>query len=197
MASTANTDRSLFREVLDWALPELVGYVLAALGAVVAFSIWAVVYTYVWPGKPPISIETPPPIPAKELTPPAVFDPPLVAQLPGDRIPEGLPIAQARKLFVYTPSSEKVGQIEDVLVGNGGKVTFYIVSVGEWFPDASKDIAVPSQKVTWAKRQSSLTKQWEWMPVVSMTKADAKNAPKQIFDPSTKQWKQWLQDPAR
>jgi hypothetical protein len=60
MASTTDTSRSLFREALNWALPELAGYVLAALGAVLAFTIGAAFYTYVWPGKPP-TIEAPRP----------------------------------------------------------------------------------------------------------------------------------------
>jgi hypothetical protein len=33
--------------LLHWALQELAGYALAALGGVLAFTIWAVVYTYV------------------------------------------------------------------------------------------------------------------------------------------------------
>jgi hypothetical protein len=59
-----------------------------------------------------------------------------------------------------------------------------ILNVGDWFLDESeKDIAVPSQKMTWVKGQNS-----EWTPVVSMTKADVQNAPKQIFDPAAKKW---------
>jgi len=202
MASTANTDRSLFREVLGWALPELAGYALAALGAVVAFTIWAAIYTYVWPGKPPAtSIETPAPPPASPpqpttptTTPTPIVDPdpaPLVAQVPGDRIPEGLPIAGARKLYVYLSNAkigeDKVGQIEDVLVGNGGKVSFYIVNVGDWFLDTPKDIAVPSQKVTWFKAKDVRNND-TWLPILSMTKADVQNAPKQVFDPAANKW---------
>ena len=59
--STIDIGRSLLRETLRWALPRLAIYVFGVLGAVFAFTIWAVIYTYVWPGKPP-SIEAPPPI---------------------------------------------------------------------------------------------------------------------------------------
>ena len=38
MASATETSRSPFREVLNWALPELAGYALAALGAVFVFT---------------------------------------------------------------------------------------------------------------------------------------------------------------
>jgi PRC-barrel domain len=205
--STTDAGRSVLGEALQWALPRLVGYVVAAIASVVAFTIWAVVYTYVWPGMPPISIEPPAPpavnVPASPApTPPIVVDPdpPAVAAVPGERIPEGLPIASTRKLVVYLSSAaplsttpdpppplQKLGQIEDVQVGNDGKVIFYIVNVGDWF-GSEKDIAVPSQKVTWLKGQNYGTKQDVWTPVVSMTKADVQNAPKQIFDPAAKKW---------
>jgi hypothetical protein len=193
MASATETSRSPFREVLNWALPELAGYVLAALGAVFVFTVWAVIYTYVWPGKPAatsIEIPAPPPVsvPASPApTPPIVVpDPaPAVAQVPGDRIPEGLPIAP----YVYNVNSDKVGKIAAVLLGNDRKVDVYILAVGDWFLDGSeKVIAVPSQKMTWVKEQNYGTKQYEWTAVVSMTKADVQNAPKQIFDFDAKKW---------
>lgn len=215
--STTEAGRSVLSEALHWALPRLAGYVLAAIASVVAFTIWAVVYTYVWPGKPPISIEPSAApavnVPASTPTPPIV-DPDAAPQaateaatapaetVPGDRIPEGLPITSTRKLLVYLNSSDssfpfstgsqlppfdKLGQIEHVQVGNDGKVVFYIVNVGDWF-GSEKDIAVPSQKVTWLKGQNYWTKQDAWTPVVSMTKADVQNAPKQTFDPAANKW---------
>ena len=156
-------------------------YVLAALGVVLAFTIWVVIYNYVWRGKPPASIEPLAP------TPPIVLPDhaPAVAQIPGDRIPDELPFAT----YVYNRNSDKVGQIAAVLLGNDRKVAVYIVNVGDWFLDgAEKNIAVPSQKMTWVRGQNYSTKQYEWTPVVAMTKPDIQNAPKQIFDPATKKW---------
>jgi hypothetical protein len=156
----------------------LAGYLLAALGAVLAFT---VIYTYVWPGKPPTSIEPPAPMPPIVLPDHA----PAVAVIPGDRIPDELPFAT----YVYNVNSDKVGQIAAVMLGNDRKVAVYIVKVGDWFLDGSeKDIAVPSQKLTWVRGQNYSTKQYEWTAVVSMTKADMQNAPKQIFDPAAKKW---------
>ena len=37
-----------------------------------------------------------------------------------------MPITQLKKLFVYGPSNEKVGQIEDVILGQDGKVVAYL-----------------------------------------------------------------------
>jgi hypothetical protein len=157
----------------------LAGYVL--LGAVFAFTICAVIYTYVWLGKPPALIESP------AATPPIALPDhaPAVAVIPGDRIPDGLPFAT----YVYNVNSDKVGQIAAVLLGNDRKVAVYIVKVGDWFLDGSeKDIAVPSEKMTWVRGQNYSTKQYEWTAVVSMTKADMQNASKQIFDLDAKKW---------
>jgi hypothetical protein len=149
--------------------------VAAALGAVV--TIWAVVYTYVWPGVPASPASTPPIVLPDHA--------PAVAEILGDRLPDELPFAQ----YVYNVNSDKIGQIAAVMLGNDRKIDLYIVSVGDWFLDGSeKNIAVPSQKLTWVKGQNYSTKQYEWTPVVAMTKADVQNAPKQIFDPAAKKW---------
>ena len=131
-------------------------YLLVMLGSAVAFFIGATVYTYVWPDKS------------------------AVAEVPGDHLPPTLPIAP----YVYNVNGDKVGQIAGVLFGNDQKVDIYILNIGDWFLDGSeKNIAVPSQKMTWIKGQDS-----EWTAVVSTTKADMQNAPKHIFDPASKKW---------
>src|SRR5262245_55853317 len=114
-AQSANASHSILGEVLRWALRRLAGYALAALGAVLAFTVWAVIYTYVWPGKPPVP--TPPPVvvppPAVVPVPPALPPTeigPAISQVPSDALPH------LWKLPVYDPSNAKVGQIEDVLV---------------------------------------------------------------------------------
>jgi hypothetical protein len=136
-------------------------YLLVMLGLAVAFFIAATVFIYVWSDKS------------------------AVAEVPGDRLPPTLPFAP----YVYNVNGDKVGQIAAVLFGNEHKVDFYILNVGDWFLDGSeKDIAVAPQKMTWLSRQNYSTKQYEWTAVVSMTKADMQNAPKQIFDPAAKKW---------
>jgi PRC-barrel domain protein len=158
----------------------LAGYVLAAFGAVLAFSIWAVIY-YFWRGNPPASIE--PPAPTSPIVLPDHA--PAVAVIPGDRIPDGLPFA----MYVYNVNGDKVGQIAAVLLGNDQRVAIYIVKIGESFLDgADKDIAVPAQKLTWIRGQNYSTKQYEWTAVVTMTRADMENASKQIFDLDAKKW---------
>jgi hypothetical protein len=184
--STADAGRSLLGEALHWALPRLAGYVLAALGSVLAFTIWAVVYTYVWPGKPPAieppaspTIETPAPVVVPPAPPPAVFGP-AISQVPSD----ALPIKNLWKAYLYDLTDAKIGQIEDVLVGQDGKVVAYIVGIGgEFLGGQQKDIAVPFQAVQFKKRDDST-----WSPVLYMTKDAVKNAPKQKFDPAIMMW---------
>jgi PRC-barrel domain len=186
-APVTHAGRSLLSEVLHWVGLRFAGYLLVMLGSVLAFFIWAVVYTYVWPGKPPPAVSIEAPAPPAIATPPLnepaiVADPdpaPAVAEVPGDRIPEGFPLAT----YVYNMNSDIVGKIVDVLRGNDGKVDLYIVGIGDWFLKGSeKSIAVPSQKMTWVKGQD------EWTAVVSMTKVDMQNAPKQTFDFDAKKW---------
>jgi PRC-barrel domain len=197
MAATTDTSRS----ALHWALQELAGYVLAALGGVLAFTIWAVVYTYVWPGKPPASIEAPTPPATTPIDAPAVSAPPVglepplissgpvvpdpstamrlkklpneaISQIPSDVLPS------LRNMDIYDPSDAKVGQIKDVLVSYDGTLVGFIVDVSGW----KKDIAVPSQAVGFTMKGGST------FPVLYMTKDAVKNAPKQKFDDYKMKW---------
>jgi hypothetical protein len=71
--------------IRSWVKP-VAGYVLAALGAVLAFTIWAVVYTYVWPGRAPPAVEqpttTPVVVPPTENAPTEIG--PAIVQRPSD-----------------------------------------------------------------------------------------------------------------
>jgi sporulation protein YlmC with PRC-barrel domain len=191
--SATDTGRSLLGEALHWALPRLVIYVLAALGAVAAFTIWAVVYTYVWPGKPPTWIDAPAPtidVPAAPALPaPAPSDvSPAIAHVP----PDALPVEQLRKLNVYDLSNAKIGRMEDVLFSHDGKVVAYIVGVdGGFLGGQGKDIAVPFEAVQFKKKDDNT-----WMPVLNMSKDAVQNAPKQTFDPAAMKWK-FVPVPAR
>jgi sporulation protein YlmC with PRC-barrel domain len=194
--STTDSGRPLLG-ALHWALPRLAGYVLAALGSVLAFTIWAVVYTYVWPSKPvsieapapAISLEAPAPTPFVDPTPSApapVGVGPLISYIPSD----ALPITHLRKLPVYDVSNAKIGRIEDVLVGYDGKVIAYILGVGGGFlGTGEKDIAVPFEAVQFKKKDDST-----WFSVLYMTKEAVQKAPKQKFDPAAMMW---APDPAR
>jgi PRC-barrel domain len=63
-----------------------------------------------------------------------------ISQLPSDALPVASHLSKAD---VYDSSNAKVGLIEDVLVGQDGKVVAYILNVGEWYGGLGKYIAVP------------------------------------------------------
>jgi hypothetical protein len=198
MSATTYTGRSLLGETLHWALPRLAGYVLAALGAVLAFTLWAVVYTYVWPGTPavePLTREIEPPKASDPLpSPPPPIDAPAIARgsppetgaafSPISQVPpDALPVAsRLSKVDVYDPSNAKVGLIEDVLIGQDGKVVAYILNVGEWYGGLGKYIAVPFRAVEIKKKDDSAR------AVLFMTKDAVQSAPKQIFDQHKMNW---------
>lgn len=53
-ASVIGAERpSLVKEVLHWLGLRFAGYLLVMAASGLAFFVWATVYTYVWPGKPP------------------------------------------------------------------------------------------------------------------------------------------------
>lgn len=204
--STADVGRSILGEVLHWALPRLAGYVLAALAAVFAFTIWAVVYTYVWPGKPP-PIETPQPAsivtPAEPTLPSTpIDDNPAIARVPSD----ALPVTRLKNLMVYDLSNEKVGKIEDVLLNHDGKIVVFIVGVGDWVVGSQgKNIAVPFDAVKFETLPVVPTRpavspiktgdfNGQTKPVLHMSKDAMLKAPRQKFDPTTMTW---VPDPAR
>ena len=184
--TTTGAGRSVLGDVLHWVGVRFAGYLLVMFGSVLAFFIWATFYTYVWPGKPPISIEAPAPTPVNI---PAVPDPTPIDDSPAIALvlSDVVPIAQLKKLFVYGPSNEKVGQIEDVLVGNDGKVVAYIVGVGGGFLGGQqKDISVPLKAVEFKKQDNT------WTPILYMSKDAVQQAPRQKFDGMM-----WVPDPAR
>src|SRR5262245_55865190 len=86
------------------------------------------------------------------------------------------------KADVYDSSNAKVGLIEDVLVGQDGKVVAYILNVGEWYGGLGKYIAVPFQAMEIKKKDDSA-----WA-VLFMTKDAVQSAPQQKFDQSQRKW---------
>ena len=102
-----------------------------------------------------------------------------ISQLP----PDALPVAShLSKVDVYDSSNAKVGLIEDVLVGQDGKVVAYILNVGEWYGGLGKYIAVPFKAMEIKKRDDSA-----WA-VLFMTKDAVQSAPQQKFDQNQRKW---------
>jgi ABC-type oligopeptide transport system substrate-binding subunit len=101
-----------------------------------------------------------------------------LSQAPSD----ALPVAHLSKVDVYDASNAKVGLIEEVLVGQDGKVVAYILNVGEWYGGLGKYIAVPFQAMEIKKKDDST-----WA-VLFMTKDAVQSAPEQRFDQHQRKW---------
>jgi len=187
MTHAGAASRALLSEVLRWVGLRFTGYLVVMLVSALAFFIWATVYTYVWPGKPPaVSIEAPPPVVVPDPSPAVVPVPPAprpteigpaISQVPSDALPH------LWKLPVYDPSNAKVGQIEDVLISKDGAVIGYIVGVGGGFLGGQgKNIAVPFKAVGFTMKDGST------FTVLYMTKDAVQSAPKQTFDQYKMKW---------
>ena len=65
-----------------------------------------------------------------------------------DRLPgQSLTVTNWYKQSVYDPSNNKIGEVNDVLVTQDGKISALIVSVGGFLGMGEKDVAVPFASV--------------------------------------------------
>jgi len=102
-----------------------------------------------------------------------------ISQLPSDALSVA---SHLSKVDVYDSSNAKVGLIEDVLVGQDGKVVAYILNVGEWYGGLGKYVAVPFQAMEIKKKDDST-----WA-VLFMTKDAVQSAPQHKFDQYQRKW---------
>jgi PRC-barrel domain len=102
----------------------------------------------------------------------------LITTLPG----ETLPISDYYNQNVYDPRDNKIGEINDLLVDNGGKVNAVIVGVGGFLGVGEKNVAVafPSLKVAEKDGKRYL--------VLDTTKEALESAPGYTYDRSKSAW---------
>ena len=74
----------------------------------------------------------------------------------GSQVPTAIPqnamtVTNFYKQSVYDPSDVKIGEVNDVLVDNDGKLVAFIVGIGGFLGVDQKDVAVPfnSVRATW------------------------------------------------
>ena len=96
--------------------------------------------------------------------------------------PEGSTVANYYKQNVYSTDQAKLGEIDDVLVDNTGKITGLVVSVGGFLGMDSKDVIVPFTDVSMTKKDN---KAWLTLPA---TKDQLKAAPGYTYDKTTTTW---------
>ena len=74
-----------------------------------------------------------------------------------DRLPgQSLTVTNWYKQSVYDPSNNKIGEVNDVLVTQDGKISALIVSVGGFLGMGEKDVAVPFASVNQTMKDGSV-----------------------------------------
>lgn len=85
---------------------------------------------------------------------------------------------------VYGPDNKSIGDINDVLIANDGKVNAVVIGVGGFLGVGEKNVAIPFDKLQVSRKadSSSIEK-----VTVSYTKDELKNAPKfAYYEPASK-----------
>jgi hypothetical protein len=102
----------------------------------------------------------------------------LMATMPGDSVT----VTNWYKQNVYDASNNKIGEVEDVLVDKGGKITAVILSVGGFLGMDTKDVAAPFQAIHPTMKDN------KWWLTMDTSKESLKSAPGYRYDKNTTTW---------
>ncbi|MDP3555477.1 PRC-barrel domain-containing protein [Methylocystis sp.] len=83
---------------------------------------------------------------------------------------------------VYDPQENKIGEVKDLVLDRGGKVTAAILSVGGFLGMGEKDIAVAFSDLRATERNN------KWWLTINATKDELKNATGFRFDKNKGLW---------
>lgn len=83
---------------------------------------------------------------------------------------------------VYDPQENKIGEVKDLVLDRGGKVTAAIISVGGFLGMGEKDIAIAFSDLRATERNN------KWWLTVNATKDELKNATGFRFDKNKGLW---------
>ena len=86
------------------------------------------------------------------------------------------------KQTVYDPADVKIGQINDVIVGNDGNISAFIIGVGGFLGVGEKDVAVPFNSIASSQRDG------KWWLTMNASKDDLKSAPGYKYDKVKATW---------
>jgi len=108
----------------------------------------------------------------------ATTQPQFLKQLPQN----ALLVSNIHEQNVYDPQENKIGEIKDLVLDDGGKVTVAIVSVGGFLGMGEKDVAVPFSAIHATERNN------KWWLTMNTTKDELKNATGFRFDKNKGLW---------
>lgn len=114
--------------------------------------------------------------PAEQMAPARATD--MMATLPGG----ALPISDYYNQAVYDNRDNKVGDVNDLLLDNGGKINAVIVGVGGFLGVGEKNVAVPFSLLKVADKDGS-----QYL-VLEANKEALQSAPGYIYDSGKKIW---------
>jgi sporulation protein YlmC with PRC-barrel domain len=97
-------------------------------------------------------------------------------------VPESWTVTDYYKQAVYDTNQSKIGDIDDVLVDNSGKVTALVVGVGGFLGAGEKDVAVPFTSVKRTKKDD------KWWLTLNETKDGLTKATGYKYDKATTTW---------
>ena len=86
------------------------------------------------------------------------------------------------KQSVYDPKESKIGDVDDVLVDKGGKVTGLVIGVGGFLGAGEKDVIVPFTAVKTEKKND------KWWLTLDQSKDDLTKAPGFKYDKASTTW---------
>jgi sporulation protein YlmC with PRC-barrel domain len=102
----------------------------------------------------------------------------LITTLPG----EALPISDYYNQNVYDTRDNKIGEVNDLLLDNGGKVNAVIIGVGGFLGVGEKNVAVPFHAVKVSEKDGKR------YLVLDTTKEALQTAPGYTYDRSKNVW---------
>ena len=114
--------------------------------------------------------------PAEQMAPARATD--MMATLPGG----ALPISDYYNQAVYDNRDNKVGDVNDLLLDNGGKINAVIIGVGGFLGVGEKNVAVPFSSLKVAEKNGSR------YLVLETTKEALQSAPGYVYDSGKKVW---------
>jgi len=96
--------------------------------------------------------------------------------------PAGKTVTKYYKQSVYDPAKDKIGTVDDVIIGDNGQVTGLIIGVGGFLGAGQKDVAVPLDAVKAEMKDGS------WYLTLDANKDTLKSAPGLTFDKEKTAW---------
>ena len=109
----------------------------------------------------------------------------LIGTLPGEALPISdyyNPISDYYNQSVYDTQDDKIGDVSDLLLDKGGKITTALIGVGGFLGIGEKNVAVPFTAIKVAEKNGSR------YLVLETSKDALQTAPGYTFDRSKKVW---------